>query len=248
MEWRTPRFSRLLVGLVKKPSAALSHRAVARNASGERHAMLQEANQPFSGAASSNEDPAFTNFFEGMHHGVLVVDRNLRIVFMNSTIAEMLGANGMIYRSNCGRLRMESATELRKLARLVSEVIADSGDMHLMGSRKMLVTNAVSEHPYALTVSPWGGNGNGSGAHAIIFIFDPNFSDDFLAKNLAEFFDLTPAETCLAACLLNGALPKEAAQRLGLSINTVKTQARAIYSKTKTRNQVELFSLAYKLT
>lgn len=210
--------------------------------------MLQDAKQPDVDIATPGEQPAFTKFFEHLHHGAMVVDQNLRVVFMNSSASQILGANGVISLSSYGCLRMGSAPDLRRLAQLVTEVIANSDEEQLMRTRKMLVTRPTGEHPYALSISPWEKFGNGTGPHAIIFVFDPNFRDDFLAQNLAELFDLTPAETCLAACLLNGVPPKEAARRLGLSINTVKTQARAIYAKTETHNQVELFSLAYKLT
>lgn len=64
---------------------------------------------------------------------------------------------------------------------------------------------------------------------------------------LAELFQLTPAEQRLAELLCEGLLPKECATRLGISINTVRSQLRALFRKTGTERQAELVQLLTRL-
>lgn len=64
---------------------------------------------------------------------------------------------------------------------------------------------------------------------------------------LAELFQLTPAETRLADWLVKGLTPEGCAERLGVSINTVRTQLRALFRKTETERQTELVNLFARL-
>ena len=54
---------------------------------------------------------------------------------------------------------------------------------------------------------------------------------------------LTPAETRLARCLASGATLRNAAEQLGVSINTVRSQLRQIFAKTGTSRQAALMRL-----
>jgi DNA-binding CsgD family transcriptional regulator len=56
-------------------------------------------------------------------------------------------------------------------------------------------------------------------------------------------FDLTPAETRLAAHLLNGGTPATYAAKQSLSPHTVRNHLRSIYAKTNTNRQVVLLQL-----
>lgn len=55
---------------------------------------------------------------------------------------------------------------------------------------------------------------------------------DVNAKHLKQRFKLTDKQAAVALCIADGLTNKEAAQKLGLSPETVKTHLRAIYNKT----------------
>lgn len=57
---------------------------------------------------------------------------------------------------------------------------------------------------------------------------------------LADLFSCTPAEVRLAELIAHGLRPEDCAARLGVSINTVRSQLRALFSKTGTQRQAEL--------
>lgn len=64
---------------------------------------------------------------------------------------------------------------------------------------------------------------------------------------LAELFGLTPAEKRLGELLLQGLTVDECARHLQVSINTVRTQLRALFRKTHTSRQSELVNLLARL-
>ncbi len=57
---------------------------------------------------------------------------------------------------------------------------------------------------------------------------------------LQRRFGLTPAETTLASALSNGTPQADVAVQLGVSVNTVKSQAKALYAKVGVSRQSEL--------
>ncbi|VVN09572.1 hypothetical protein PS647_03771 [Pseudomonas fluorescens] len=64
---------------------------------------------------------------------------------------------------------------------------------------------------------------------------------------LTDLFQLTPAEQRLAELLAQQLNPETCAERLGVSINTVRSQLRALLRKTGTGRQAELVSLIGRL-
>ncbi|MGN6652232.1 helix-turn-helix transcriptional regulator [Trinickia sp.] len=63
-----------------------------------------------------------------------------------------------------------------------------------------------------------------------------------VADQLQEVFGLSRAEAAVGEALISGKTPDECAASLGVSLATVRTQLRAIYNKTHTRNQAEAVS------
>lgn len=63
----------------------------------------------------------------------------------------------------------------------------------------------------------------------------------------AELFQLSPAEQRLAELLAQQLSPEACAERLNVSINTVRSQLRALFRKTDTSRQAELASLIGRL-
>jgi DNA-binding CsgD family transcriptional regulator len=60
---------------------------------------------------------------------------------------------------------------------------------------------------------------------------------------LARSFDLTPAESKLAALIGNGLTLADAARQFNVSIATVRNQLKAVFLKTETRRQSDLVLL-----
>lgn len=73
-----------------------------------------------------------------------------------------------------------------------------------------------------------------------------SFDDEFLLRGRLEKaaanFGLTPAQLKLAEHLASGQELAKAADELGVSVNTVRTQLRRMFEKTRTHNQAALVS------
>ncbi len=78
---------------------------------------------------------------------------------------------------------------------------------------------------------------------AAIYITDPQNPFDLDSSKLRRLYKLTPAEARLAAHLAQGSRLEDAATDLGVSLNTVRTHLKRIFSKTGTDRQAELVRL-----
>lgn len=99
--------------------------------------------------------------------------------------------------------------------------------------------------PLAVTVTPLPPQQGylPDGTTAAVFISDPNRNGSTPEDLLRLLFDLTPAESRLAATLFKGCSLDEAADLLGVRRNTSATQLKSIFSKTNTRRQSDLMRL-----
>jgi DNA-binding CsgD family transcriptional regulator len=64
---------------------------------------------------------------------------------------------------------------------------------------------------------------------------------------MGKLYDLSPAELRVATALLAGKSPGEYANEAGLTLHTVRSQLKNLFSKTYTRRQSELVALLSKL-
>ncbi|MEQ6291315.1 helix-turn-helix transcriptional regulator [Vogesella sp. GCM10023246] len=91
-------------------------------------------------------------------------------------------------------------------------------------SREELAAHAGRSHPQGLNLHPRG--------DVILLIRPKHRQTAASATSLAELFELTVAESRLARALALGASAEDYAQENGVSINTVRSQIRALLAKT----------------
>lgn len=75
---------------------------------------------------------------------------------------------------------------------------------------------------------------------AVVFIAPDREAASDETRVYRETFGLTPAEARLAGCLKDGLSLKEAAEKLGLSVNTVRNQVKSIFEKLGVNRQSDL--------
>lgn len=79
-----------------------------------------------------------------------------------------------------------------------------------------------------------------SSAGALVFIYQPAFTQGLDFSSVRDMFGLTPAELAVCSQLAQGLSVRDVAQYQGKSRETVRSQLKQVYSKTGTRNQAEL--------
>ena len=186
---------------------------------------------------------AALNAFE---RAVFGLGRDGRVMFCNGRAEAMVQA-GDCLRLIQGRLSAISREQNRRLQRLFSEAInvgagVDSGNA-------MLVERRTGENPLQVTVTPFVSSIAGRSAQvaALVFVNDPASRAGSRAGLLRTLYELTPAEARIADLLLQGLDTREAAQELGLKVETVRLQTKKVLAKTGTRRQAELMKLGLSL-
>lgn len=85
------------------------------------------------------------------------------------------------------------------------------------------------------------------GPHSVLFLIDLDATPLPGTSCLEQIFGLTPAEARLTLLLVGGKTLVEIAQKLHVSIATVRTQLKAVFEKTRTHRQAELVVLVSRL-
>jgi DNA-binding CsgD family transcriptional regulator len=78
---------------------------------------------------------------------------------------------------------------------------------------------------------------------AVVFVQDPLRAQRPLQATLHAHYNLTPAECRVALLLCDGLDPRQIANLVGVTYETVRSQLKSIFSKTSTRRQAELIRL-----
>ena len=74
----------------------------------------------------------------------------------------------------------------------------------------------------------------------IVLIFAPNQRREIAPEVLKELYGLTPAQADVACTLYEGRSVEATATALGLSLNTVRSHLKQIFSKCEVQTQAEL--------
>ena len=138
-----------------------------------------------------------------------------------------------------GRLQARRLQDEARLAAAVAQAAVDGEAV----SRTVMVTDAEGGRPLALAVARlrrgpycWAR----TPAVLVLARADPTDSG---ARALAETFDLTPSEARVAEALARGCSAEEIAAARQVSVQTVRSQVKAIYGKTGATRQSELVRL-----
>jgi DNA-binding CsgD family transcriptional regulator len=112
-----------------------------------------------------------------------------------------------------------------------------------------IVVQRVVRRPVVIRIVPVAGPARTPflGARALLIISDLHNKPQPQASVLKKTFDLTPAETRLASLMAAGTSIERAADQLGLSRATVRSQLKAVFAKTATHRQSELVALLSRL-
>ena len=182
------------------------------------------------------EHGVFQSATEGLGLALLVLDRNNRIVSSNALAERFLNEGEGLHRT--GDCLAFDSTEARKI---IADLLAQP-------ENKAKVTRFRIERPErgdliatarALALPAIHA---GTGALAL-FLALPGEEPPLEPQTVRDLFGLTTAEARLAVILTQGLSLVEAAQRLGITHNTAKTQLRAIFAKTGARRQSQLVSI-----
>jgi len=138
------------------------------------------------------------------------------------------------------------SSEHAALRQLIFRASATSKGNGVHAGGMMLISRPSLRRPFSLIVAPRPSHGFGLGpapSAAIIFVSDPESEIGPEHDVLARLFGLTPAESKLAASLMQGRSLEESASELSIMRETARTHLKRIFDKTSTQRQGELIRL-----
>lgn len=172
---------------------------------------------------------------------ILFLNSERRIVYANRPAEALRTASDGIRLSNDAILIARKA-EQAQLDALIASIIRGTKSSLARGGL-MRVMRPSGQRPYAILVTPVGGNFPGFSAlhpSVLIVITDPDAISPLPKDRLRSAFLLTDAEAQLAALIAAGDDLRLAAAKLGIQYGTARVRLAQIFQKTDTRRQGEL--------
>lgn len=182
--------------------------------------------------------------FDHIPQGVIVVDRDRKLVFANARGSELLSdGNGL---KVDGKGAVNTSAGNKRFERL----IADINNRDAIAPDKFggvaTVERSDGMRPLELLISPFDHEdfrGGSSESLAIIYVTDPEAKTVDIAEVLTQIYGLTPTEAKLAHLLAEGRSFREACAEMSITDNTGRTHLKRIFSKTDTNRQSALVKL-----
>lgn len=176
---------------------------------------------------------------EYYNHPVIRIDERLNILWMNESAKAELPTHPSLRKSGA-RLHSSRRSDTDKLRAVAAEL----GQLNIMDYRPSLT------RPRGSGMRPLLLEGEGSEKDHIVWLskqdemllvrFNDSQATEHQLEDAQELFALSPAQTRLAALVLEGLDMPASAKRLGVSLNTAKTHLQRLFDKTGTRSQSAL--------
>lgn len=180
---------------------------------------------------------------------VFAVGPDLEIVSANHA-AQMLADRGDGLRRSGRRLELSDSTAARELRGLVAGLAATArGERAAVGGAALAGRPSLSP-PYAITVIPARPIvplDRSGAACCLVLVEDPEHREPPPEHRMMSLWNLTAGEARVASLLTTDSPPREIADELGISFNTVRTHLQRIYRKTSTSGQAQLVRLLTRL-
>lgn len=177
--------------------------------------------------------------------GLLILDARARAILINRSAREILSAKDGLSLQTDG-LHAGYPAETTALRQLVFDAL-ETGIGRGMGSGGVLsISRPSMRRPYSLFVTPLRAEQSafgGPAAVAAVFVSDPEKKPETTPEVLRRLYGFTPAESRMAAKLLQGESVEEAAEDLHVSVNTARTHVKSMFDKTDTHRHRELLRL-----
>jgi DNA-binding CsgD family transcriptional regulator len=191
-----------------------------------------------------SERRALTEVLDRLPTGVLLLDAEGLSLLQNRSLRDIV-ALGDGFRIRQGRPCLDDARENRNLQLLISTALEEAASGAAAGG-VMSATRPSGRRSFPVMVGPLLAASSESGIHearAIMFVADPERGNVGTSEVLEGLYQLTPAEADLVRLIAEGRSLEQVADERGVTMNTVRSQLKQVFSKTDTNRQGELVHL-----
>ncbi len=172
--------------------------------------------------------------------GVVVVKFGCEVCEMNELAQEIVSLDDGVWIDH-QILRAHSNSETKHLHAFVDRMVDPERGTLTAGDNVLALSRPSLLPSYIAMVAPINSRDEDIGEpFAVIFLSDPHRQNNFDSARLETIYGLTPAQARLTILLVQGLSLEEAAEKLYVSLNTVRSHLRQIFSKTDTKRQSEV--------
>jgi DNA-binding CsgD family transcriptional regulator/PAS domain-containing protein len=177
--------------------------------------------------------------------GVIIADADSRVLVMNRAAETILARNRGLRNGPDGLFASEK-NESAPLRKMIAQAVA-AREGALAAPVPLALARPGASRPLQVVIAPLPAQTSGTRGQpaAILFISDPDDNQGANVELLQSAFSLTNAEAALAAALMQGKTLDEVAAASGVTVATVRTHLKRLFSKTATRRQSELVGLLF---
>jgi len=171
--------------------------------------------------------------------GVLVVNQDLEILASNDRASVVLN-HGQILSNHHGIIASGSLEKMKQLHQLVRAYASNhapekGASLFLEGNDDSNISLWITASDQQITEV------TGDAEVAVLYMASSLIQPEIDVQTIQDQFHLTVAEAALVKALTNGCHNlNDAAEKLGVSIHTVRTQIKCAFEKTGTSSQIEL--------
>lgn len=178
-----------------------------------------------------------------LNFGWLTLDGEGRVLEADAQAAAMLLASDRLRKGRDGRLTAKDAGVAREIAGAI-QALRDpaSRPRAVVLSREPWLDMLLVPSTLRSTI---GSTTLGTPA-LVAYVHADNWSSADRCEQLGQMFDLIPSEARLALALLRGMTIAEAAEDLGLTVESARTYSKRIYAKTGARGQADLVRFMHR--
>lgn len=172
--------------------------------------------------------------------GWLTLDARCRILDETMNIKAVLQRTNLVRRDRYDRLTFASSALDREIGALVRDFAQNK-------NCRPRAFN-LSHDPWMdalVTPVPEGAASPGSNAAAIVYLSGDHWSRNDRCEQLVDLFGLLPSEARLAWAMAQGRSIAQAANELGLTLETARNYSKKIYSKTGASGQAALVRIIF---
>ncbi len=198
---------------------------------------MSESTTRASVAALSLASNALRFVFDQLPMAVVLVDSQLKLLYINHLADEILKANPTVNVAR-GHLRAVAEEDHSKLAAVVQRAAA-RGQLQAPDevTSEMCTIRAEDDRRVILVATPVPADGTVSVA---LLVFESPGYRPVSGQVLQQIYGLTRAEIVLVQALASGHSLEEAAHTIGIAVNTARTHLKHIFIKTGAKRQSEL--------
>ncbi len=186
---------------------------------------------------------------QGRFSAMLLVNARGEVVYAAEPARVILREEQGI-RLHARKLRLRDKASQENLDRLLSASF-DIGNTHAPVTGGVVAVWRLGRTPLLMQVIPLHPDADSNlvpvPAHAAIYLIDGELETEVDLEKLASLLDLTPAEARIASLISQGEKPADIAVSCQVSIHTVRSQIKSIFTKTEVSTQAQLTKLVRAL-